>query len=248
MDKKSLVVLALVLIAAAGLSYQVGVSQFQGDLNAKEAKITELQTSIQDVKAEAAAAEKRALEQQAQSVGTGSDTKNIAALLSGEEVNCLLCHEIDQTKGFHVPQTIMKIEERDGKRRRTCVDCHGELGPPWSADEQLTPLSDITFDESVGVNGVLELETRVPHAIHKQKLDSGEAKCSDCHGDDIEMVIPEADVNAGQVLVCQNCKFHPEGGNYITIHVELADLKCTTCHTGGIIEVHQAKTGQLGQV
>jgi len=88
----------------------------------------------------------------------------------------------------------------------------------------------------------------VPHAIHKEKLDSGAAKCSDCHGDDIEMIIPQADANAGQVLVCQNCKFHPEGGNYITIHVELADLTCTTCHTGGIIEVHQSKTVLLGQV
>ncbi len=246
MDKKSLVVLALVLIAAAGLSYLVGVSQFQGDLDAKEAKITELQTSIQDVKAEAAAA--RAREQQAQSAGTGSDTKNVAALLRGEEVNCLLCHEIGQTKGFHVPQTIMKINERDGKRRRTCVDCHGELGPPWSADEQLTPLSDITFDESVGINGILNIDKRVPHAIHKQKLDSGAVKCSDCHGTGIEMVIPQADTSAGQVLVCQNCKFHPEDGNYITVHVELAGKKCTTCHTGGIIEVHQVKTEQLGQV
>ncbi|GBE18664.1 MAG TPA: hypothetical protein ENH13_06345 [Euryarchaeota archaeon] len=247
MDKKSLVVLALVLIAAAGLSYQVGVSQFQGELNAKEAKIAELQTSIQDVKAEAAAAEKRAGEQ-VQPVDSGSETTNIAALLSGEEVNCLLCHEIDQTKKFHVPQTIMKIDEREGKRRRTCVDCHGPLGPPWSADKQLTPDSELFFNASAGPNGVIEITNKVPHSIHKRKLDSGEVKCQDCHGSDIEMVIPQPDTNKGQILVCQNCKFHPEGGNYIAIHVELAGKKCTTCHTGGIIQVHQAKTALLGQV
>lgn len=228
----NVVVLVIVILAAAGLSYQIGASQFKGELNSKEKKIASLEKSIEDVKA------------QAQKETRVSPVTAAAA----EEVNCLACHDVDQTKGFHVPQTIMKIDEKEGKRRRVCVDCHGPLGPPWSADEQLTPLNELIYNASHGTNGVIEIDSTIPHAIHKQKLDSGAVECEDCHGEGPDIKIPEPLADAGQVLVCQNCKTHPEGGNYITIHLEIAGKKCTTCHTGGIVEVHKAKTSKLGQV
>lgn len=233
MEKKTLVVLGLVVIVAAGLSYQIGTSKYQGELEVKEMKISQLERSIQEAKASATPAPK---------------TSGVAEAVTEDEVNCLACHELAQTKAFHVPQTIMQIDERAGTRRRTCVDCHGPGGPPWSADEQQTPLSMIPFNDSVGLNGLIELSSEVPHGIHKRKLDSEVIKCQTCHGTGTKMVIPEAETRKGQVLVCQNCKFHPEEGNYITIHVELAGKKCTTCHTGGVIKVHQEKTTGLGQV
>ncbi|MFQ5800477.1 MAG: hypothetical protein ACE5HH_01995 [Candidatus Hydrothermarchaeales archaeon] len=233
MNKKTLVVLVLVVIVAAGLSYQVGTSKYQGVLEVKEMKISQLEKSIQEAKAAVTPAPK---------------PSGIVEAATGDEVNCLACHELAQTKAFHVPQTIMKIDERAGKRRRTCVDCHGPNGPPWSADEQQTPLSMIPFNESIGPNGLIEISSEVPHGIHKKKLDSEIVECQSCHGTGTKMVIPVADTGKGHVLVCQNCKFHPEEGNYITIHVELAGKKCSACHTGGVIEIHQEKTKELGQV
>jgi hypothetical protein len=76
-------------------------------------------------------------------------------------VNCIFCHDPIQTKGFHTPPTIMQIGEKTGTRRRVCIDCHGPnaydeegtfLG--WSAENQMTPLSMISFDETAGLNGV----------------------------------------------------------------------------------------------
>jgi hypothetical protein len=228
-----LVVLSIVVIIAAGLSYQFATSRYHGTLETKETKISQLERSIQETKAISE---------------VKPEKPGVVEAAMGEEVNCLACHELDQTKAFHVPQAIMKIDERAGKRRRTCVDCHGPLGPPWSADNQLTPISQIVFNSSVGVNGVLEIESTVPHSIHQEKLDSGVVRCQTCHGDEPNITVPQTDTERGQVLVCQNCKFHPEEGNYITIHLELGGKKCTTCHTGGVIKVHQEKTKALGQV
>jgi len=232
MDKKSVVAVVVVLILSAGLSYEIGASKYQKELKMRMERITQLEKSLK----EARAAAEEAASMQAQ------------APAGGEKVNCLACHELGQTKSFHVPQTIMKIDARDGKRRRTCVDCHGPLGPPWSADKQMTPLSLLFYNESKGPNGVIEITSEVPHSIHKRKLDAGVMKCQTCHGSGVSMVIPEPDTSRGHVLVCQNCKYHPEDGNYIAIHVELAGKECTICHTGGVIKVHQEKTRKLGQV
>ena len=229
MDKK-LLALALVIVAAAGLSYQIGVSRYQGELKEKAEEISRLERGIHEAR-EPAASEP--------TVSTAADA------LIGDEVNCLACHDSTQTKAFHLPQTIMKIDERSGKRRRVCIDCHGPLGPPWSADEQLTPLSQITFNASTGT---LEMDSTVTHNIHKRRLDSGAIRCQSCHGEETKMVIPAPDPAKGQVLLCQDCKYHPEEGNYLTIHLEVAGKKCTTCHTGGVIKVHQNKTKALGQI
>lgn len=229
MDKK-LLALALVIIVAAALSYQIGVSRYQGELKEKVEKISNLERSIQEAR---------------ETVTSMPQVPIVADAAMVEEVNCFTCHDPTQTKAFHVPQTIMKIDEKLGKRRRVCVDCHGPLGPPWSAENQLTPLSDIIYNKS---SGAIEMESTVPHAIHKGKLDSGTIKCQNCHGDETKMIMPTPDTLKGHVLLCQNCKNHPEEGNYIAIHVEIAGKKCTVCHTGGIIQVHQEKTKALGQI
>ncbi|RMF91055.1 MAG: hypothetical protein D6733_02245 [Methanobacteriota archaeon] len=230
MDKRNLALLAVAVVIAAAISYQVGVSRYQGQLEAKTEKVAQLERSLRELKSPATPPPK---------------VSGAAEVVQGEDINCLICHDLDQTKSFHVPQRIMRIDERDGKRRRVCVDCHGPNGPPWSADEQQTPLSMAYYDNE---SGIIEITSEVPHGIHKRKIDSGVVQCQTCHGTGTKMVIPAPDTSKGHVLVCQNCKFHPENGNYITIHVELAGKKCTTCHTGGVIAVHQEKTKTLGQV
>jgi hypothetical protein len=150
----------------------------------------------------------------------------------------------------------LKIDENQGERRRICIDCHGPnaydengIFIGWSSDQQMTPFSMISFDETAGVNGVFDFPGSVPHAIHKRLLYSLKIiTCDDCHlsGDEIER--PKVDSGKGQVLVCQNCKYHPEEGNYIKIHVEDGGKGCQTCHSGGVIEIHKEKTFSLGRI
>jgi hypothetical protein len=172
------------------------------------------------------------------------------------KIDCLLCHDLTQTKSFHIPQIIMKIDERSGLRRRICIDCHGPsaydeegnyLG--WSAEMQMTPIEMITYDESTGPNGVFNFPNIVPHTIHKRLLDRLKViGCEDCHLLATEIQIPKADTNKGHVLVCQSCKYHPEEGNFIKIHVEDGGKGCQTCHLGDVLAVHKEKTLQLGKV
>jgi hypothetical protein len=170
--------------------------------------------------------------------------------IEGDEVNCTICHDQTQTKNWHVPEKIMKIEDDHGIRRRVCIDCHGPNGPPWSADEQLTDLELIDFDPNVGENGKFILSDQIPHAIHKRKLEAGVLSCQFCHVPEgtIDFVIPEVNTELGRVLYCQNEGCHDnEGGNYITIHVELRPFFCTTCHTGQLNDIHQRGTDKLGK-
>lgn len=176
----------------------------------------------------------------------------IEAIFDGEEIElgCYLCHDVDQTKSFHVPEKIIKIEDRENIRRRLCPDCHGLEGA--DPNRQMTDPRDIQFDANVGVSGLFYMSKGIPHAIHKRILVSGEMECVACHLSDPEdyntfkMTIPKADTEDRQILLCQNCKFHPERGNYITIHVEIAGKRCNICHTGNLLEVHKRATEKLG--
>jgi hypothetical protein len=217
--------------------------KMRGDLEEKERRIVELEDRLMEKQAQL----ERILESRREA-GEKSGEKGELPIVTSDPVDCLSCHDLGLTKAFHIPQTIMKIDERKGLRRRICIDCHGPLGPPWSADQQMTPLEMITFNASVGVNGVFDFPNKVVHHEHKRKLESGAVTCQFCHVRGDDFIIPTAKVNEGQVLVCQNCKAHPEDGNFITIHVELKGKPCTTCHTGGILEVHRKATAKLGQV
>lgn len=166
------------------------------------------------------------------------------------EFGCYYCHDAESTKGFHVPEKIVKIEASEGKRRRICPDCHGLEGA--DPDKQMTDPRYIQFDVNASVNGLYKLSKGVPHAIHKRILVSGAMECIACHLRDSQdyttfnMLIPEADTEDGQILLCQNCKFHPERGNYIAIHMEVAEKTCTTCHTGDLLVIHRKATSKLG--
>ncbi|MEE8168377.1 MAG: hypothetical protein V3T58_05850, partial [Candidatus Hydrothermarchaeales archaeon] len=103
------------------------------------------------------------------------------------------------------------------------------------------------YDEDVGVNGVFTFPNKVPHSVHQGKIDAGAMKCDTCHVVGGEFIMPAADVGKGQVLVCQNCKFHLDG-NYILVHIELAGKKCTVCHTGDVVDIHKRATSKLGQL
>jgi len=151
----------------------------------------------------------------------------------------------------------MKVDESHGLRRRVCIDCHGPNGYDdegnflgWNADKQMTDLDLIDFDSSEGENGKFILSNKVVHTIHKRKLDGGILNCQFCHvpPGSTDFVKPEVKTELGRVLYCQNEGCHDnDGGNYISIHIELRPFKCTTCHTGEIIGLHIPYTSQLGQ-
>lgn len=150
----------------------------------------------------------------------GSDKTSVfesAVINEAEELDCTQCHYIKSTKEFHLPQNILRIEEENNLQRKICVDCHSLPGLP---------------NASVGENGVFTVPAKLIHAIHEKKIESGELICDTCHMRDGQLYTPKADVSAGQVIVCQNCKAHPEEGNYITIHFEIGKKKCIICHEG----------------
>jgi|GEM_PF-3469500 len=155
---------------------------------------------------------------------------------------CLSCHDKAQTKGFHVPAKIMKIDESKNLRRRICVDCHGPRGA--SATEQMSDLDKIKLQSD---NISYRLDNSIPHAIHKKKMEIEALKCETCHGGkEGEIIIPLPDVYAGQILVCEKCHVPKDNGNYIAIHVEYGSKTCNTCHTGNLVDIHRKATSKLG--
>jgi hypothetical protein len=235
-ENKTLVTASIILlIMSSFLGYRLAVSK-------SESKITQLESVLKEKEIEISKLTPQAEEPDPVS--------------GGGNINCLLCHDLSQTKSFHLPQTIMKIDEKKGKRRRVCIDCHGPnaydeqenyLG--WSSDRQMTPIEMISFDEKAGVNGIFEFPNSVPHTIHKRLMYTLKViTCDDCHLSGGEIVQPTVDAEKGQVLVCQNCKYHPEEGNYIKIHLEDGGKGCATCHTGNMMEIHKEKTFSLGVV
>jgi len=233
--ERAVIGIAVVVMVITGvIVYQLTASRYSAIVSEKVSKITQLENALK--------------EKEVHGAKPMPPPAEAASHTAGTEVNCLICHDLALTKAFHVPQTIMKIDEAKGKRRRICIDCHGAVGQPWSADKQMTDAGDITYDRSVGLNGLFSFPNKVPHGIHKKKLDMGIIKCETCHEQNGEIFKPKADVEKGQVIVCQSCKYHPEEGNYIKIHVELGGKGCATCHTGGILQVHKEKTFSLGQI
>ncbi len=237
-EKKDLTVLVIVVLLAAALTYQIGTWQYGRVLDERNEKIAHLQRSLEELKNPPPTPAP-----EIEFIAEGGLTR----IFENEEVNCILCHDFEATKSFHLPQLILKIDEQSGRRRRICIDCHGPLGPPWSSDEQLTPAGDISFNSRIGLNGVFTFPNSVPHSIHENKMKEGAVRCQTCHGEGDELVIPEPDLARGHILVCQNCKYHPEGGNYLTIHVEIAGKTCSICHTQGAIETHRELTEKLGR-
>jgi len=154
---------------------------------------------------------------------------------------CFQCHDAAQTKGFHYPKQIMRIDERKGLRRRICVDCHGPRGN--SAERQMSDYSLIKPQD----DGTFRLDNTIPHSIHANKLKMGAMKCETCHLIGGTFRIPTADARLGQVLVCEKCHIPSNRGNYIAIHVESGSKSCLTCHLGDVIGVHRKATSQLGR-
>ena len=156
---------------------------------------------------------------------------------------CYICHERENTKALHTLPNIVKIDERKELRRKTCVDCHGPRGPPWSATEQMVDPEDMVFDNA---SGEYKIAVEVPHVVHKERLLNGQMTCYDCHTPDLgtfDMVVPITDFDRGQMMYCQNCKIpqdpHPEDGNYVTTHVDRFGQKCGICHPGGVEQIHR---------
>ncbi|HDH28524.1 MAG TPA: hypothetical protein ENH13_05270, partial [Euryarchaeota archaeon] len=154
---------------------------------------------------------------------------------------CFNCHDAEQTKSFHIPRQIIKIDEGKGLRRRICVDCHGPEGN--NATRQMSGASMIKPQE----DGTFRLENIIPHSIHSKKLKLGAMTCQTCHlTSEGNLEIPVADASQGQVLVCEKCHIPVNRGNYIAIHVEYGSKSCLTCHTGDVIGIHKEATSMLG--
>jgi nitrate reductase cytochrome c-type subunit len=251
--KTSIIVLLIVIlvvgIAAAGITYFYSQQGVDASIQERQRMINALEEDLGNAELEI-----EKLKSQTPDVTPPDDG---TTPVSTGELDCLQCHDIDQHKEFHVPQTIMQIDEAHGYRRRVCIDCHGPNGYDengnfigWEADKQMTDFDLINFNPREGENGAFELSNQVVHGVHKRKLDSGILTCQFCHvpPGTTEFVIPEVKSDLGRVLYCQNEGCHDsEGGNYISIHIELRPFKCTTCHTGEIIGVHLPGTSQLGK-
>lgn len=156
---------------------------------------------------------------------------------------CYICHDRQNTKDIHTVQTIVQIDDRKDVRRKTCVDCHGPRGPPWSATEQMTDPADITIDNATG-EYLIDID--VPHMVHKERMLSGRMECWDCHAPNLEtfeIILPTTDLSRGQVMYCENCKIpkdpHPDDGNYVTTHIDKFGRKCAVCHPGGVEQIHK---------
>jgi hypothetical protein len=228
-NNKLLAFILIALVAASALSYLLASSRYSAELRRLNDEITKLERLSSVIKEPVAA-------------------EQPAKIITSQEIDCTICHDYAMTKNFHLPQMIMKIDEARGKRRRVCIDCHGPLYPGGNAEVQATPLEMINYNPSIGLNGIFEIKTRVPHDIHKKKIENRIISCTTCHGEGESMIKPSADVTRGQVLYCQNCKYHPEEGNYLTIHLELARKQCTICHIGKVVEIHKEKTAKLGRI
>jgi len=228
-NNKQLAFILVALVAASALSYLLVSSRYSGEIRRLNDEIAKLESFSAGIKEPVAA-------------------EQPAKIITSQEIDCTTCHDYAMTKNFHVPQTIMQIDEARGKRRRVCIDCHGPIYPGGNAEQQATPLEMINYNPNVGINGVFEIKINVPHEIHKKKIENKIISCSTCHGEGENMVKPMADVNRGQVLYCQSCKYHPEEGNYLAIHLELARKQCTICHVGKVVEIHKEKTAKLGIV
>lgn len=228
-NNKLLAFILAALVVASAFSYLLVSSRYSGEIKRKNEEIARLESFSTGIKEPAAA-------------------EQPAKITTSQEIECRACHDYALTKNFHLPQLIMKIDEARGKRRRVCVDCHGPLYPDGNAEIQATPLEMIVYNPAPGLNGVFEVDKNVVHDIHKRKLENKIVACTTCHGETVNITKPAADVNKGQVLYCQSCKYHPEEGNYLAIHLELARKQCTICHVGKVVEIHKEKTAKLGRV
>lgn len=168
---------------------------------------------------------------------------NLEQAKSGKSLDCTICHELDQLKGFHYPSQILKIQDKKNMARRICIDCHSN---PASLEKT-----------TVDANGIFDIPIEMPHDIHKAKLDSGSMKCETCHVVEGEFIIPQP--RSGEVLVCELCH---TSGNFIKIHIEgriLEDnpnmpqiqypkLGCNICHPQDPVGIHKGATSVLGRV
>ncbi len=155
---------------------------------------------------------------------------------------CFNCHDKEQTKSFHYPRQIVKIDERKDIRRRICVDCHGPRGN--NAGSQMSDTSSIHLQD----DGTYRLDNIIPHSIHLKNINAGIMNCETCHlGSEGQIQVPMAEPSLGQVLVCEKCHIPSNRGNYITIHVESGSKTCLTCHLGDVIGIHKRATSQLGK-
>jgi hypothetical protein len=174
--------------------------------------------------------------------------KTVSLELNGVDI-CLECHDSEQTMGFHYPETIMKIEEKKGLRRRICMDCHGPEGA--DPDSQMT---ESRFIEWIEEESYYRVKSEAVHGIHERKLKGEVLMCETCHlikpGDPtqlgIYLDIPKP--NPGQILVCQLCHSPSDPGNYIAVHIVYGHQDCNTCHTGDLLGIHKRATAKLGQV
>ncbi len=228
--------LVVILLLTFGVSFQMNAGRVDGALRKHDLDIAIKQFTIIDMDREISRF--RAISLQ---LGGLSGEKKVVDSPS-ERLNCLMCHDLEQVRGFHYPERIMQIEEAKGQRRRICINCHG---PPEDSISIPDPSKPYPSDDSH------------PHRVHQTKLDTNEITCETCHEYQGKYRFPKP--QEGQLLVCELC--HADG-NFITIHIDgkiLEDAqvdpiwikeggkhKCQECHWGDVVDIHQRATTNLG--
>jgi len=126
-----------------------------------------------------------------------------------------------------------------------CTQCHGlEQTKGFHFVENIKKL-----DESEGKTPKICTTCHgvSPHSIHERKLESKEMRCETCHVENGKFIVPQAP--EGKLLVCEKCHAFsgkPEDvGNYVAIHIEEGGKKCSTCHMGDAIKIHEEATAKL---
>lgn len=193
----------VLLVAVAGITavvVYIGIGLgYNAMLNSKEETIVTLQDKIYELELE-------------------SPVSTPCPGAAEAEIVCSICHDLDQTKGFHDTNSIKLMGEAQGTTPRICTICHGSK--PHDVHKKKTDSGEMSCEDCHVPEEGGDFET--PQVPEGKTL-----VCEACHVGDKE---PE------------------DVGNYISIHIVEANRNCNICHMGDPVKVHKKATEELGVI
>lgn len=233
----TVILIVCMIVLVGGVSYLVGASKYDRRLREMDRDIIGRDIYLKDLEEEAS---RLAVLQAGRKPVEGKKMIQTPSAM----LNCLMCHDLEQTRSFHFVERIMDIQDAKGLRRRICTNCHGPPEDPSTAIPD--PSKPYPSDDSH------------PHRVHQAKLDANAITCGACHEYKGEFRYPKP--KEGQLLVCELCHAN---GNFITLHIDGQILKdgevdpvwikegdkhkCQECHWGDVVDIHKRATADLGQ-
>ena len=172
-----------------------------------------------------------------------SDLKDKEAIIKSKESEIADLYSKLSSKPVSAEDTVTKPAEM------VCTQCHDlEQTKGFHFVENIKKLG-----ESKGKTPIIctTCHGESPHSIHEKKLTNKEMTCETCHvTENGTFEVPK--VPEGKLLVCEKCHAFsgkPEDvGNYVSIHIEEGGKKCTICHMGNAVKIHEEATAKLGYV